>query len=45
MDSLKKKGMKDLIFDLEDNGGGYLQAADKICDILECIMSRIFSED
>ena len=27
IDSLKKKGMKDLIFDLQDNGGGYLQAA------------------
>lgn len=24
---LKKKGMRDLIIDLEDNGGGYLQAA------------------
>ncbi|MDD6552801.1 MAG: S41 family peptidase [Prevotellaceae bacterium] len=27
LDSLKKQGMKDLIFDLQDNGGGYLQAA------------------
>ena len=32
MDSLKKKGMKDLIFDLEDNGGGYLQTAAKIAN-------------
>ncbi len=32
MDSLKKKGMKDLIFDLQDNGGGYLQIAAKIAD-------------
>ncbi len=27
IDSLKKKGMRDLIFDLQDNGGGYLEAA------------------
>lgn len=27
MDSLRHQGMKDLIFDLQDNGGGYLQAA------------------
>ena len=32
MDSLKKVGMKDLIFDLEDNGGGYLQAAAQIAN-------------
>ena len=32
MDSLKKKGMKDLIFDLQDNGGGYLQTAAKIAN-------------
>ena len=32
MDSLKKKGMKDLIFDLEDNGGGYLQIAAQIAN-------------
>ena len=32
MDSLKKKGMKDLIFDLSDNGGGYLQAAVNIAN-------------
>lgn len=32
MDSLKKKGMKDLIFDLEDNGGGYLQSAAQIAN-------------
>ena len=27
MQELKKQGMRDLIIDLEDNGGGYLQAA------------------
>lgn len=27
IDNLKKKGMKSLILDLEDNGGGFLQAA------------------
>ena len=27
VDKLKKKGMKDLILDLQENGGGYLQAA------------------
>ena len=32
IDSLKKKGMKDLIFDLQDNGGGYLQAAAAIAN-------------
>ena len=32
MDSLKKKGMKDLIFDLQDNGGGYLQTAAQIAN-------------
>ena len=32
MDSLKKQGMKDLIFDLQDNGGGYLQTAAKIAN-------------
>ena len=32
IDSLKKKGMKDLIFDLEDNGGGYLQSAAAIAN-------------
>lgn len=32
IDSLKKKGMKDLIFDLQDNGGGYLQAAAQIAN-------------
>lgn len=29
-DSLKKKGMKTLILDLQDNGGGYLQSAVQI---------------
>ena len=32
IDSLKKKGMEDLIFDLEDNGGGYLQSAAAIAN-------------
>ena len=32
IDSLKKKGMKDLIFDLQDNGGGYLQTAAQIAN-------------
>ena len=32
MDSLKKKGMRDLIFDLQDNGGGYLQTAAQIAN-------------
>ena len=32
IDSLKRKGMKDLIFDLEDNGGGYLQSAAAIAN-------------
>lgn len=40
MDSLKKKGMKDLIFDLEDNGGGYLQTAAQIAnEFLERVIS------
>lgn len=30
---LKKEGMKDIIIDLQDNGGGYLQAAIDIADI------------
>lgn len=30
---LKKEGMKDLIIDLEDNGGGYLNAATDIADM------------
>jgi carboxyl-terminal processing protease len=29
---LKKKGMRDIIIDLEDNGGGYLQAAVEIAN-------------
>lgn len=32
IDKLKSKGMKDLIFDLENNGGGYLNAAVGIAD-------------
>ncbi|MBQ9254357.1 MAG: S41 family peptidase [Bacteroidales bacterium] len=32
IDSLKKQGMKKLIFDLRSNGGGYLETAFKICD-------------
>lgn len=30
--TLKEKGMKRMILDLRDNGGGYLQAAENICD-------------
>ncbi len=30
VDSLKRKGMKSLILDLQDNGGGYLESAVKI---------------
>ena len=30
--SLKQQGMKDLILDLQDNGGGYLEAAVQICN-------------
>ena len=32
MEKLKKEGMKDLILDLQDNGGGYLQAAVEIAN-------------
>lgn len=32
VDSLKKKGMKSLILDLQDNGGGYLQSAVQIAN-------------
>lgn len=32
VDALKKQGMHDLILDLEDNGGGYLQAAVQIAN-------------
>ena len=32
VDSLKMHGMRDLIVDLQDNGGGYLQAAVKIAN-------------
>ena len=31
-DSLKKHGMKDIIIDLQENGGGYLQSAVEIAD-------------
>ncbi|MCH5319391.1 MAG: S41 family peptidase [Paramuribaculum sp.] len=33
MDKLSKQGMKDLIIDLEDNGGGYLSAAVDLADM------------
>ncbi len=32
VDSLKEKGMRDLIIDLQDNGGGYLQSAVQIAN-------------
>ncbi len=32
VDSLKRHGMKDLIIDLQDNGGGYLQSAVRIAN-------------
>lgn len=32
--TLKKQGMKDLILDLQDNGGGYLQAAVEIAEMV-----------
>ncbi len=32
LNSLSQKGMKDLIFDLQDNGGGYLMAAIEIAN-------------
>ncbi|MDR1726065.1 MAG: S41 family peptidase [Bacteroidales bacterium] len=32
LNDLKKQGMKDLIFDLRGNGGGYLEVAFRICD-------------
>lgn len=34
IERLKKEGMKDLILDLQDNGGGYLQAAVEVADEL-----------
>lgn len=34
LDKLKKEGMKDLIIDLQENGGGYLQAAVNILNEL-----------
>jgi len=32
LDDLKKKGMRDLVLDLQDNGGGMLSAAIDMCD-------------
>ena len=32
MEQLKREGMKDLILDLQDNGGGYLQAAVEVAN-------------
>ena len=34
MEMLKQQGMKDLVLDLQENGGGYLQAAVNIADEL-----------
>lgn len=36
IDSLRQHGMKDLILDLQDNGGGYLQAAAQIANEFLC---------
>lgn len=36
IEKMQKEGMKDLIIDLQDNGGGYLQAA---ADLLDEVMS------
>ena len=32
LEQLRKEGMRDLIFDLQDNGGGYLQAAVQVAN-------------
>lgn len=32
IDSLKKQGMKNLVLDLQGNGGGYLSTAEALCD-------------
>ena len=34
LDELERKGMKKLVLDLQDNGGGYLQAAAELADML-----------
>ena len=45
MDNLLKKGMKDLILDLQDNGGGYLQAAVDIAnEFLEAGQLIVYTE-
>lgn len=45
MDKLLKKGMKDLILDLQDNGGGYLQAAVEIAnEFLEAGQLIVYTE-
>ena len=45
MDKLLKKGMKDLILDLQDNGGGYLQAAVDIAnEFLEAGQMVVYTE-
>ena len=45
MDKLMKQGMKDLILDLQDNGGGYLQAAVDIAnEFLEAGQLIVYTE-
>lgn len=45
LNDLKKKGMKDLILDLTDNGGGYLQAAvEMLGEFLEPGSMAVYTE-
>lgn len=43
--SIKKKGSKNLVIDLRDNGGGYLQAAQEISSLLLPKDTVIFKEE
>ncbi len=52
IDSLQQKGMKNLIFDLQDNGGGYMMAATQIAneflekgDLIVYTQGRIMDRD
>ncbi|MFT7157644.1 MAG: carboxyl-terminal processing protease [Parvicella sp.] len=43
--SLKKEGMKDLVLDLQNNGGGYLMTAVHLCDeLLDGDKNVVFTE-